>query len=97
MTYRHDSRWESYTLQKSFDGFAKDLLEALMRVRCSEEVGHGLCTSLWLRSDFMQEQKRAIIFIGHSFGGLLIKQVRHARIRRVPVSAHNALGLAHGL
>jgi hypothetical protein len=38
MTYRHDSRWESYTLQKSFDGFAKDLLEALMRVRRLEEV-----------------------------------------------------------
>ena len=38
MTYRHDSRWESHTLWKSFDGFAKDLLEALMRARHSEEV-----------------------------------------------------------
>jgi len=31
MTYSHNSK--SYTLRKSFDGFAKDLLEALMRVR----------------------------------------------------------------
>jgi len=57
MTYRHDSRWQSYTLRKSFDGFAKDLLEALTAARSSPE-----------------EQERAIIFIGHSFGGLLIKQ-----------------------
>jgi hypothetical protein len=38
MAYRHDSRWESYTLRKSFDGFAQDLLEALMRVRRLPEV-----------------------------------------------------------
>jgi hypothetical protein len=84
MTYSHDSRWESYTVQKSFDGFAKDLLEALMRVRRSPEVWHSRCTSHWLRpsSDFTsQEQDSAIIFIGHSFGGLLIKQVRRTRIK----------------
>ena len=38
MTNSHDSRWESYALRKSFDSFAKDLLEALMRVRRSPEV-----------------------------------------------------------
>jgi hypothetical protein len=33
-----------------------------------------------LTSHTLQEQERAIVFIGHSFGGLLIKQVRRARI-----------------
>ncbi|KAF8454692.1 hypothetical protein BDZ91DRAFT_786504 [Kalaharituber pfeilii] len=57
MTYQHESRWQSCALLKSFDDFAKDLLETLSEMRQSQE-----------------EQERAIIFIGHSLGGLLIKQ-----------------------
>jgi len=46
MTYKHDSRWQSYTLRKSFDGFAKDLLEAITAARSSPEVWHGPWSAL---------------------------------------------------
>jgi len=36
-----------------------------------------------LNSHTPQEQERPIVFIGYSFGGLLIKQVRPTRIRGV--------------
>jgi hypothetical protein len=85
MTYSHDSRWRSYTLRKSFDGFAKDLLEVLAAARSSPEVWRSIVLSLVnyvLKQHiyWTQEQERAIIFIGHSFGGLLIKQVGSTRI-----------------
>ena len=38
MTYGHNLRWGLYILRKSFEDFAKDLLEALMRVRRLSEV-----------------------------------------------------------
>jgi len=38
MTYMHDSRWESHTLRKSFDGFAKDLLEGAGGTRACDNL-----------------------------------------------------------
>jgi hypothetical protein len=59
MTYSHDSRWESHALRKSFDGFAKDLLEAIAAARSSPEVCDTVYGLLFgeLRSD--------VAFFGH--------------------------------
>lgn len=38
MTFNHDSRWKSHSLQKTLESYGKDLLVALEGVRSSKEV-----------------------------------------------------------
>lgn len=43
MTYNHESHWTSYSLRKSFDAFAQDLLNALEKKRRLPEVPLSDC------------------------------------------------------
>jgi hypothetical protein len=76
MTYHHDSKWQSYSLQKSFDGYAQYLLRAFETQRTSPSVrlNANLIELNLTACSWMYERDRAIVFIGYSFGGRRIKK-----------------------
>jgi hypothetical protein len=87
MTFNHNTRWETNALAKSLEDYGQDLLRALAEVRQTAEVRSKgtLRRGALDRAYTVQEKSRPIIFIGHSFGGLIIKQVGYLAPRSTDI------------
>jgi hypothetical protein len=76
MAFNHNTRWKAGALSKSLEDYGQDLLRELAEKRRSVEVSDLLYRASPVASSYAtQERSRPIIFIGHSFGGIIIKKV----------------------
>ena len=88
MAFNHNTSWNAYALDKSLHDHGDDLLRALETVRQDEvkQTAWGVIAIELMDAEATQAMHRPIIFIGHCFGGLIIKQVGPERPNHIRVS-----------
>lgn len=75
LTYGYDSTLLANNSNAGVSEFARSFLEAIENARRSPHVRTPPSMSIETRADRGQEIRRPIVFVGHSLGGIVVKQV----------------------
>lgn len=74
--YNYDSFWKKDAVQTQLSDLGKDMLQKLRKIRGNHNVSVNEAFAFLQANRFRrQEHGRYLILIGHSYGGLVIKQV----------------------
>ena len=96
LTFGYDSALIDSAATPSIQHYARALFDSLN----SERKGENVCMRAWAGFVWtsvdrrLQERSRPIIFIGHSLGGLVIKQVGYLALLTSTIDSHHQQALA---
>ena len=74
-TYSYESDWRRADVKTSLRKCGEQLLNILLQNRSDEKVGKAVLDTHPSVLRIRQECRRPLVFVGHSLGGLVIKQV----------------------
>jgi hypothetical protein len=76
--YNYDSYWQRDAVQTRLWNLSNSLLHRIStEIRRSEQVNISIVSiGPVTNENSLQERTRSLIFVGHSYGGLVVKQVR---------------------
>ena len=74
-TYSYESDWRRADVKTSLRKCGEQLLNVLYQNRSDEKVSKAVPNTHSSLLRIRQERRRPLVFVGHSLGGLIIKQV----------------------